>query len=291
MNQRVPPMATLPVSINQDSTMGRILLDQGKITATDTERILRLQREQGMRFGEAAQSLGLITEADVKQVLANQFGFPYLHPGQGEYPQELIAAYEPFSDEAEMLRGVRGQLVQRWFSNGHNALVIVSIGPEEGASLFAANLGVVFAQMGEPTLIVDANMRAPQQHEIFRLRGRQGLSEILAGRCGMHAICRVDYFEDLSILPAGTVPPNPQELLFRPSFRELQENLRRHFKTILIDVPALSAGSDALAIAASVGGVLLVARRDGTYLADLSTVREKMRRAGVEVVGSVLLEF
>ncbi len=291
MNQRVPPMATLPVSINHDSTMGRILLDQGKITATDTERILRLQREQGVRFGEAAQSLGLITEADVQQVLANQFGFSYLHPGQGDYPQELIAAYEPFSDEAEMLRAVRGQLLQRWFGRGRNALVIVSVGPNEGASIFIANLGVVFAQMGESTLIVDANMRQPRQHEIFRIKSRQGLSEILAGRCGIHAICRVDYFEDLSVLPAGTIPPNPQELLFRPSFHELQENLDRHFGTILVDVPALSSGGDALAIASRIGGVLLVARKDTTYLSDLGTVREKMKRAGVEVVGSVLLDL
>jgi len=291
MNQRVPPMATLPATINHESTMGRILLDQGKITATDTERILRLQREQGMRFGEAAKSLGLITEDDVRQVLANQFGFPYLHAGQGDYPPELIAAYEPFSDEAEMLRSVRGQLVQRWFGTGRNALVVVSIGPEEGASVFVANLGVVFAQLGEPTLILDANMRDPQQQDIFRLKGRQGLSEILAGRCGMQAISRVEYFEELSVLPAGTIPPNPQELLLRPSFLELQENLRRHFKTILIDVPALSIGADALAIAASVGGVVLVARKDGTYLADLSIVREKMKRAGVEVVGSVLFDF
>ncbi len=291
MNQRVPPMATLPVSINRDTSIGRILLDQGKITATDTERVLRLQREQGMRFGEAAQCLGLITESDVQQVLANQFGFSYLQPGQGDYPSELIAAYDPFSDEAEMLRAVRGQLIQKWFSKGNKALVIASLSPGEGTSMFTANLGVAFAQLGEQTLIVDANMRRPQQHEIFRLKGRQGLSEILAGRSGMHAISRIDYFEDLSVLPAGTIPPNPQELLFRPSFRELSENLSRHFSTILIDVPAFSSGADALAIAASVGGVVLVARKNQTHFAQLNAVREKIKRTGAEMVGSVLLDF
>ncbi len=291
MNQRMPPMATLPVNINRDTSIGRILLDQGKITATDTERVLRLQREQGMRFGEAAQCLGLITESDVQQVLANQFGFSYLQPGQGDYPTELIAAYDPFSDEAEMLRAVRGQLLQRWFSTGRKALVIASLNPGEGTSMFTANLGVAFAQLGEQTLIVDANMRRPQQHEIFRLKGRQGLSEILAGRSGLHAISRIDYFEDLSVLPAGTIPPNPQELLFRPSFRELNENLGRHFSTILIDVPAFSIGADALAIAASVGGVVLVARKNQTHFSHLNTVREKLKRTGAEMVGSVLLDF
>lgn len=289
MNQPVPPMASLPVSTDHDTSMGRILLDHGKITAADTERVLRLQRERGMRFGEAARSLGLITETDIQQVLANQFGFSYLHPGQGDYPKELVAAYEPFGETAEMLRMVRSQLLQRWFAGTRSELVVASISPADGSSMFTANLGVMFAQLGQPTLIVDANMRQPRQHEIFRIKSRQGLSEILAGRCGLHAICRDEYFEDLSILPAGTIPPNPQELLYRPIFHVLRENLRRHFSVILIDVPALSTSGDALATAAAIGGVLLVARKDETYLADLATVRDKMKRSGVEVVGSVLV--
>lgn len=291
MNQRVPPLATLPVNMNRDTSMGRILLDQGKITPTDTERVLRLQREQGMRFGEAAQCLGLITEADVQQVLANQFGFSYLQPGQGDYPPELVAAYEPFSDEAEMLRAVRGQLIQRWFSTGRRALAVASVNPGEGASIFTANLGVVFSQLGEQTLIVDANLRQPHQHDIFRLKGWQGLSEILAGRSGVHPISKIDYFDDLSILPAGTVPPNPQELLYRPTFRELCDNLGRHFSAILVDVPAFSVGADALAIAASVGGVLMVARKDRTHVSDINAACERVRRTGAEVVGSVLIDF
>jgi Mrp family chromosome partitioning ATPase len=105
----------------------------------------------------------------------------------------------------------------------------------------------------------------------------------------LQAICRADYLEDLSILPAGTIPPNPQELLYRPIFQVLREHLRRHFSIILLDVPALSSNGDALAVAAAIGGVLLVARKDETYLADLDTVRDKMKRCGAEVVGSVLV--
>jgi chain length determinant protein tyrosine kinase EpsG len=190
-----------------------------------------------------------------------------------------------------MLRMVRSQLLQRWFSQGHKSLVVASLNPGEGTSYFTANLGIVFAQLGEQTLIMDANMRRPQQHEIFRLKGRQGLSEILAGRSGMHTISRIEYFDDLSILPAGTIPPNPQELIWRPGFRELNETLGRHFSTILIDVPAFSIGADALAIAANVGGILLVARKNMTHVSDLNAVKEKIKRTGAEVVGSVLLDF
>ncbi|MBI1890600.1 MAG: chain length determinant protein tyrosine kinase EpsG [Burkholderiales bacterium] len=292
MNQRVPPtIATLPVDINRDTSIGRILLEQGKITPTDAERVLRLQREQGMRFGEAAQCLGLISEVDVQQVLARQFGFSYLQPGQGEYPPELVAAYEPFGEEAEMLRGVRSQLLQRWFSAGRRSLAVASMNPGEGTSFLIANLAVVFAQLGEQTLLVDANMRRPRQQDIFRIRSRQGLSEMLAGRAGMNAIARIEYFDDLSVLPAGTIPPNPQELLFRPTFRELYQNLCRHFSVILFDLPPFSAGADALAITAHVGGVLLVAHRNATHIADVNVVRERIKRTGAEVVGSVLVDF
>jgi chain length determinant protein tyrosine kinase EpsG len=269
--------------------MGRILVEHGKITPTDAERVLRLQREHGMRFGEAARQLGLITETDVQQVLAEQFGFSYVRPGQGDFPKELIAAHDPFGQGSEMLRMVRSQLLQRWFAGERNELVIASIGAEDGGSMFTANLGIMFAQLGQPTLIIDANMREPKQQEIFRVRSRQGLSEILAGRGGLNAICRSDHFEDLSILPAGTVPPNPQELLYRPIFQVLREHLRRHFSIILYDVPALSSSGDALAVASGIGGTLLVARRDATQLADLNIVRDKMKRCGVELVGSVLV--
>lgn len=290
MNQPVPPIATLPVSVNHETTMGRILVEHGKITPTDAERVLRVQREHGMRFGEAARSLGLITEADVQQVLASQFGCSYLRPGQGDYPKELIAAHEPFGEAAEMLRMVRSQLLQRWFAGTRNELVIASIGAEDGASMFTANLGIMFAQLGQPTLIIDANMREPRQQDIFRIKSRPGLSEILAGRCGLQAICRTDDFADLSILPAGTIPPNPQELLYRPIFQVLRDHLCRHFSIILFDVPALSGSGDALAVAAGIGGVMLVARRGNTYVSDLNAVRDKMKRCNVEMVGSVMID-
>lgn len=292
MNQRVPPVAAaLPVNPHRDTSIGRILLEQGKITPTDTERVLRLQREQGMRFGEAAKSLGLITDSDVRQVLANQFGFAYLQPGQSDYSAELVAAYQPFGEQAEMLRAVRSQLLQRWFGTGRRSLVVASLNQGEGASLFTANLGVVFSQLGEKTLIVDANMRRPRQREIFRIKGRQGLSEILAGRSGLHTISRIEYFDDLSVLPAGTIPPNPQELLFRPGFRELGETLGRHFRVVLYDTPSFTGAADGLAVAAHIGGILLVARRNMTHIADLNATRERIRRSGAEVVGSVLLDF
>ncbi|GEM_PF-6338423 len=220
MNRIFNPVAIHnPQGRKPDSNIGRILLDMGKISAADAERILLMQKEKGMRFGEAAQALGLVTEADIEQVLAHQFDYPYLRPGQGGFSPELVAAYRPFDAQVEMLRGVRSQLMLRWFGSGRKTLAIASVNPDDGASMFTANLAVVFSQLGEKTLLVDANLRSPQQHRIFNLPSGQGLSDILADRAELDAISRIAPFIDLSVLSAGTLPPNPQELLSLPLLR------------------------------------------------------------------------
>ena len=85
------------ISPARESTIGRLLLQLGKITAADAENILFAQQKQGLRFGDAALKLGLITEADIRQVLALQFDYPYLQAGQGNYNTKLVAAYQPFT--------------------------------------------------------------------------------------------------------------------------------------------------------------------------------------------------
>lgn len=282
---------TQPAS-SRKYNIGRILLEKGKITPEDAERVLRLQKESGMRFGDAAQKLGLITEADIQHVLAHQFDYPYLLPGQGNHPPELVVAYQPFGAQVETFRAVRSQLMLRWFSAERKALAVVSNNPDDGVSLFTANLAVVFSQLGERTLLVDANLRYPQQQQIFNLKNSQGLSDVLADRAGISdVISRIESFVDLSVLPAGTLPPNPMELLNRAQFGDLNEYLVSQFDVILYDTSAFSSGADALAIAACTEGALLVARKNNTRLADIDTLNKQIICSGAEVVGSILIDF
>jgi len=274
-----------------DSSIGALLLASGKITPENAERVLRMQKELGIRFGEAALRLGLITEADIQQVLARQFDYPYLQPGEGKFASELVAAYQPFSAQMETLRAVRSQLMLRWFARGRKALVIASVDGGDGASLFAANLAVVFSQLGESTLLVDANLRKPRQHEVFALEERQGLSDVLAGRATPDVISVIDSFVDLSVLGAGTLPPNPQELLSRSAFGVLNTQLEERYDVVLYDVPSIMAGSDAFVLGARVGAVLLVVRKNKTRLADIDAMREQLQRSGSEVLGSVLVDY
>lgn len=272
-------------------SIGHMLLDMGKITPVEAERILRLQKESGLRFGDAALKLGLITEEDIQLVLAQQFDYPYLLPGQGNYSPELIVAYQPFGSQVEVFRAIRSQLMLRWFTSGHKALAIVGHNLNDGVSLFAANLAVVFSQLGERTLLVDANLRSPKQHEIFSIKNKQGLSDVLADRANIsEVIIRIDSFIDLSVFPAGTLPPNPLELLNRSSFDKLNDQLSSQFDVILYDTVAISGGADALAVAGRADGALIVARENDTRLNDINTMNEQLRSCGAEVVGSILID-
>lgn len=284
----LPPAAEAP---GDAALIGMLLLDAGKISPDGAAHALRMQRELGMRFGEAAMRLGLVTEADIEQVLARQFAYPYLRPDESALSPQLLAAFAPFSAQAETLRAVRSQLMLRWFAHGRRALAVAAVEAGDGASLLAANLAIVFAQLGERTLLVDADLRAPRQHELFALKGRQGLSDLLAGRAGNELIARVPSFPALSVLQAGTLPPNPQELLSRDALRQLNRSFERHYDVVLYDVAPFAGGVDALAVAARTGGVLLLARKHHTRLDQLSRMAAQLADAGAEVVGSVMVEF
>jgi protein-tyrosine kinase len=275
--------------LGDQSNIGRMLLEKGKISAADAERVLQVQKETGMRFGESAQALGLITASDVAQVLAAQFQYPYLQPGEGNFSPDLVAAYQPFSAKVEMLRALRSELILRWFGAGRKSLAIFGADVDDGVSLLAANLAIVFSQLGERTLLVDANMRAPVQHELFNLGHRPGLSDVLAGRARAELASRVPSLLSLSVVTAGTAAPNPQELLGRQQFNAFTNDMASAYDVVLYSAPGLGASVDALAVAARCSGALLVARRDVSTLAGIRAAGEKIRACGVELVGSVML--
>ena len=291
MNNFTDTQAPLATNPPREASIGRLLLDMGKITPENAERVLRLQKEQNLRFGDAAQKLGFITEADISQALSLQFDYPYLQPGQGNFAPELVAAYQPFSSQVEGLRALRSQLMLRWFSEGDKALAVMSPNLNEGCSYLAANLAVVFSQLGERTLLVDANLRSARQNKIFNLKETRGLSDILVERAGIEVVTRIDSFVGLSVLGAGTTPPNPQELLGRPSFSNFMNQAMLNYDVIIVDTPPAANTSDAQAIASRCGGVLLVSRLNHTPLSDLANIRDQIKVIGVRIVGAVLNDF
>ncbi|MEP7102120.1 MAG: chain length determinant protein tyrosine kinase EpsG [Burkholderiales bacterium] len=274
-------------------SLGGILIDSGLLKPEDAERILLVQKEHNLRFGDAAVRLGLLTEADIQYALSRQFAYAYLRKTPGDkkpVSDELVAAYEPFSPRVEQLRAIRSQLMLRWFDKADQRQVLTIIGAErgEGRSHLAANLAVVFSQLGERTLLVDADLRNPRQHELFYLENRIGFSTVLSGRSREEAIVRIPDLAGLCVLPAGPVPPNPLELLNRLNFDEFMMQVKSTFDVVIIDTPALSVGEDAAMIAVRTGAALAVARSARTKVSNFADMVQGLMNAGVSVVGSVL---
>jgi chain length determinant protein tyrosine kinase EpsG len=269
--------------------IGALLIEAGRLSPESSQSILDFQQKSGLLYGEAGIAMGLLSEQDVAHALAVQFGQANPSADHG-FSRDLIAALEPDNAAVEHLRQLRSQLTLRWFENDvrQSALAIVSPGVAEGRSYIAANLAVLFSQMGKRTLLIDADLRRPRQHQIFGLPGRIGLSAVLAGRVGAEVINKVPSLPDLSVLPAGAIPPNPQELLAREAFGRLLTTLRTTYEVILVDTPATQTCADASTIAARTGAALMVACRDRSPVARITRLTEELRQFGVTVVGAVL---
>jgi receptor protein-tyrosine kinase len=274
-------------------SMGDILVATGRLSPQDLQSILERQKRDKVAFGEAAISMKLLTKDDIDFALSKQFDYAYLSPQDSSLSPDLVAAYKPFSRVGENLRAVRSQLMLRWFNTdpARKVLAIVSPGNGEGRSFVAANLAIVFAQQGERTLLIDADMRSKperSQNSLFKLGKSAGLSAILANRAGLEVAQLIPGLPGLAVLPAGATPPNPQELLGRPAFGDLLRIASQQFDVIIIDTPAGADFADAEITAARAGAALLVARKNTSLVPQTSQLARRLQDSGVALVGSVL---
>jgi len=279
---------------NTPRSIGDILVASGRLRPTDLQRILDSQAKNHTPFGETAISLQLLTKDDIDQALSQQFNYAYLSPTDTRLSPELVAAYQPFGVASENLRAVRSQLMLRWFNGdpARKVLAVVSAGAGEGRSFVAANLAIVFAQQGQRTLLIDADLRAkPErgQHSLFKLIRSAGLSAVLADRASLEEVLQaVPSLSNLVLLPAGAVPPNPQELLGKASFGQQLHSASRQFDVILIDTPAGADYADAEVIAARAGAALIVTRKNTSLLTATAQLAQRLQAGGVALIGSVL---
>lgn len=287
--------AELSVSERQaaaaDLPIGDIIRQTNNLSADQVERVLSYQKEKGVKFGEAAVALGLAKREDVLWALSQQFQYPYADSRQA-MNRELVVATEPFGDDAEAFRDMRSHLIMSVLDGtpGRRALAVVSPNIGDGKSYFAANIAFSFSQLGARTLLVDADMRTPRQHEIFHVNSPSGLSGILAGKIESSVIRPVEELPSLFMLPVGIVPPNPLELVQRPTFELLLKELQMKFDYIVVDTPAMEHGSDARVIAAKCGAALAVARKGTSQMKALQNMVNAIRKTGTHFAGVVMNE-
>lgn len=277
----------------RDRTIGDILAELRHLSADQVAKVLEHQQAHGLRFGEAAVALGMVSKEDILFALAQQFNYPYASEDARKLGPELVALNEPFSARSESFRALRSQLMMRVFVEGRSstALAVISADVGDGKTYTACNLAVALAQLGGRTLLIDADMRTPKVHEVFKLSNASGLSSVLSGRADKHVIQQIAGLPSLFVLPVGTTPPNPLELVERPAFALLMAELTSKFDHVVVDTPSASVGADGAVVAARCGAALVVARKDQSRTMALRELVASFQGASVKIAGVVFNEY
>jgi capsular exopolysaccharide synthesis family protein len=201
----------------------------------------------------------------------------------------LVTALEPTSVAAEAYRYVRTNLLYRLPGTSSNVIMVTSPRSEEGKSTICANLGVVLAQAGKDTLVLDCNFREPVIHEIFGLRSTPGIADVLAGTHEVREACQEPLSDSrLRVLTVGTLPPDPTGLLGSPRFLEALSGIREEFDYVLIDSPPIGMVSDPAILATHSDGVLLTLDAHAGRKEDAYQAVHNLMSVGANVLGTVM---
>jgi len=279
----------MPTPAHEDRSIGAYLQSVRRLSQEQLAQIGEHQRKTGLRFGEAAVALKLVSEGEVLWALSKQFAYPMADAREPICP-ELLVATDPMSQAAEVFRDLRSQLVMGALNprGPRRALAVLGADCEAGCTFFAVNLALSFSQMGARTLLIDANLRRPRIHKMLRSDPDKGLSAVLMGRCGLRPDRPLKTFPTLSVLAAGIVPPNPLELMQSAAMdRVLNEALSQH-DFVIVDTPAHELGADARVIAAKAGAALVVGRKGATPMLTLKAMVQAIGRDPVAVAGLVM---
>lgn len=272
--------------------LGQVLISMGKLNEDQVKLVLEEQAISLNSFGEAAVKLQFLTIEEIDEAVACQFDYSILSSSPEGLSQELVMAYDPYGDDAEAFRALRSQLILNGYEKGRRAISIVTPNTGSGVSFVSANLAVALAQSGLHVCLIDTNMRSPSIGGMFDISiNTLGLSDILRGKCGYDEVIIHDCFPKLGILPAGRIPPNPQELLGRQEFVWTVSSLLREYDIILFDTPAMNKCSDSKLVSTRVGSALLVARKNHTLSHDIEVLKSELEESECTLLGAVLNEF
>jgi capsular exopolysaccharide synthesis family protein len=212
-----------------------------------------------------------------------------------KYPTETIVAVAPKSIVSEAYRSLRTSVTFSALNDtsellkAGSSLLITSAEPSEGKSCTVANLGIVMAQSGRKTLIIDCDFRRPQMHQIFNVENNGGFADLISNfkPSGKIRIKRTD-IPNLDVFPCGKIPPNPSELLGLSITKMLIEALGKRYDTILIDSPPINSVTDSVILSRIADGVVVVIRAGETKRDIVQRARDQLHDAGAMILGGVI---
>jgi exopolysaccharide transport family protein len=202
---------------------------------------------------------------------------------------ELVAQVRPQSQMAESYRAMRTSLLLSNLGAPPKVIMITSALPQEGKTTTSINCAVVLAQKGVRVLLIDADLRRPSIHKTLGMGPRSGLSNVLTGSATLQqTITRSSILPNLSILPAGTPPPNPAELLASSNMRDVLEELRGQYDHIVVDTPPTLSVTDAVVLSPRADAIVLVIRSGQTTKQALRRSRDILAQVNAKVSGVLL---
>ncbi len=202
---------------------------------------------------------------------------------------ELVTQVRPQSQMAESYRALRTSLLLSNLGSPPKVIMVTSALPQEGKTTTSINTAVVLAQKGVRVLLIDADLRRPSIHKTLGMGPRSGLSNVLTGSTDMEqAITRTTILPNLFVLPAGTPPPNPAELLASANMRDVLAKLCDQYDHIVLDTPPALSVTDAVVLSPRADAVILVIRSGKTTKQALRRARDILAQVNAKVVGVLL---
>ena len=193
----------------------------------------------------------------------------------------------PKSIDAEAYRSLRSNIEYSSFDDEYRVIVVTSSVPGEGKSTTAGNLAIALAQSGNSVLLVDCDMRKPSIHKKFKISNAAGTAELLLRKRLFEEVAN-KYNENLTIITAGKIPPNPSEMLASRAMTAFIEEMKKEFKYIILDTPPLQAVTDAQVLSTKADGVLLVVKAGSTKKEMVLNSVDLIKKVQGKVIGTVL---
>jgi len=203
---------------------------------------------------------------------------------------ELFAFNDPKSTTAEALRNIRTNISFRLKGKDDKSLVIASANPGEGKTIFAINMAILFASMGKKTVLIDADMRKPRTDKLTGIDRTPGLSDALIGEVQLSSIIKQVLLPNLYIIPAGTLPPNPAELLTSERMDEFQQKFNKTFDIIIYDSPPMMSVTDSLILSKAAGNTVLIIKGGETERKAVKHAVRQLEELDAKILGTVLNE-
>ena len=190
----------------------------------------------------------------------------------------------------ETYKSIRTSLMFTLSAGKDNVILVTSAEPNSGKSVTSANLALSFSQTGAKVLLIDCDMRNASQQKIFAIDNTSGLSNVLGGMATFEQTVKRNIKENLDMLTAGAVPPNPSELLGSDNLKELLDKVRKEYNFIFLDCPPVELVSDTSSLLLSAPQTIVIARQNHAIYDEVIHTVESIKAVGGKILGAILTD-